>query len=139
MTFRFQKRVKLFKGVRLNLSKSGVSTSFGRTGAQLTVGRQTRVTLGIPGSGLSNTTTIGSGGKSRRRSTRTTATSAPGPASRAGTAFVATLLLCWVWNVMTKLDLSLIASVVVSSVVAYLAYKGRSATRQPENDKAPDA
>jgi uncharacterized protein DUF4236 len=41
-------------GIRMNVSKSGVSTSFGTRGAWFTVGpRGTRTTLGIPGTGLS--------------------------------------------------------------------------------------
>lgn len=58
MGFRFQKRVKIFPGVTLNFSKSGVSTSLGVRGARVTVGNgQTRTTVGVPGTGLSYTTT----------------------------------------------------------------------------------
>lgn len=58
MGFRFQKRVKLFPGVTLNLSKSGVSTSVGIKGARITKGHgKTRATVGLPGSGLSQTVT----------------------------------------------------------------------------------
>lgn len=54
--FRFRRSVKLFPGVRLNLSRSGVSTSIGRPGAWFTIGpRGTRTTIGIPGTGLSYT------------------------------------------------------------------------------------
>lgn len=57
MSFRFQKRIKLFPGVRINFSKSGVSTSLGVRGARMTFGRgKTRTTIGIPGTGLSHTT-----------------------------------------------------------------------------------
>ena len=43
-------------GLRLNLSKSGVSASVGRRGSWLTFGpRGTRATVGIPGTGLSYT------------------------------------------------------------------------------------
>lgn len=56
MGFRFQKRVRILPGVTLNFSKSGVSTSFGVRGARITKGRgKTRVTVGLPGSGLSYT------------------------------------------------------------------------------------
>ena len=52
---RFQKRIKLFPGVTLNLSKSGVSTSFGPRGAKITLGHgQTRTTVGLPGTGISH-------------------------------------------------------------------------------------
>ena len=56
MGFRFQKRFRLFPGVRINLSKSGVSTSIGVRGARMTFGRgKTRTTIGIPGTGISHT------------------------------------------------------------------------------------
>src|SRR4051794_27910587 len=54
MGFRFRRSVKLFPGVRVNLSKSGASVSVGPRGAHYTVGpKGTRVTAGIPGTGLS--------------------------------------------------------------------------------------
>lgn len=56
MGFRFHRRFKLFPGVRLNLSRSGISTSLGTRGAWLTFGKRgTRATIGLPGSGLSYT------------------------------------------------------------------------------------
>ena len=58
MGFRFHRRLRLFPGVRLNFSKSGISTSIGRRGAWLTLGKRgSRVTVGLPGSGLSYTST----------------------------------------------------------------------------------
>ena len=54
MGFRFHRSVRLFPGLRLNLSRSGVSASVGRRGAWLTLGRRgVRATVGIPGTGLS--------------------------------------------------------------------------------------
>jgi hypothetical protein len=54
MGFRFQKRITLFPGLRLNLSKSGVSMSAGPRGASVTVGKNgVYGNVGIPGSGLS--------------------------------------------------------------------------------------
>ena len=56
MGFRFRRSVKLAPGVRLNFSKSGVSTSVGTRGAHVTLGHgQVRETVGIPGTGLSYT------------------------------------------------------------------------------------
>jgi hypothetical protein len=55
MGVRFQRRFRL-PGLRVNLSKSGVSTSVGGRGAWFTMGpRGTRTTVGLPGSGLSYT------------------------------------------------------------------------------------
>lgn len=55
MGFRFQKRIKIFPGVWINLSKSGVSASVGGHGATVNVGAggKRMVTLGIPGTGMS--------------------------------------------------------------------------------------
>lgn len=139
MAFRFQKRIKLFTGTRLNLSKSGVSTSLGRTGAQITVGRQTRATVGIPGSGLSYTTSGTSGGG---RGTASGACRPAGGARRAPVyvaAFLFGMLACWLWNIMTKFDISMLASVVLSSVLAYLVHKVQPKATPPEDSHPPDA
>ncbi|MGI3902547.1 MAG: DUF4236 domain-containing protein [Janthinobacterium lividum] len=54
MSFRFRKAVRLFPGVRLNLSKSGMSVSVGGPGATVNFSRRGQtVTLGLPGTGLS--------------------------------------------------------------------------------------
>ena len=53
MGLRFRKSIKLFPGVKLNLSKSGVSTSIGVPGATINIGKRgTRATVGIPGPGV---------------------------------------------------------------------------------------
>ncbi len=57
--FRFRKTFTIFPGVRINLSKTGVSGSVGGNGATLNVGKQgEQVTLGIPGTGLSYRTPL---------------------------------------------------------------------------------
>jgi hypothetical protein len=54
MGFRFNRRISIFKSLRLNLSKSGPSVSVGGRGAWLTFGKKgTRATVGIPGTGMS--------------------------------------------------------------------------------------
>lgn len=54
MGFRFRKTVSLGKGVRLNFSKSGVSTSVGPRGASVSFGKRgTYANVGIPGTGVS--------------------------------------------------------------------------------------
>lgn len=58
--FRFRKTFSIFPGVRINLSKTGVSSSIGGHGATVNVGKNgPMVTLGIPGTGLSYRTSIG--------------------------------------------------------------------------------
>lgn len=58
---RFRKTIKLAPGLKLNLSKSGISTSLGPKGATLNMkpGRKSRFTAGIPGTGLSDSVTFG--------------------------------------------------------------------------------
>jgi hypothetical protein len=59
MGLRFQRRIRIAPGLRLNLSKSGVGLSVGRKGAWLTVGpRGARATAGLPGTGVSWTEQI---------------------------------------------------------------------------------
>ena len=54
MGFRFRRSIKLFSGVKINLSKSGASTSIGAPGATVNLSRRgVRGTVGIPGTGLS--------------------------------------------------------------------------------------
>jgi hypothetical protein len=53
MPFRFRRSMKIAPGVRLNITKTGVSARLGPRGAGLTVGTSgTTVSSGIPGTGL---------------------------------------------------------------------------------------
>lgn len=62
MAWSYRKRVKVAPGVHLNISKSGVSTSFGTKGMSITSGpRGTYVNTSIPGTGLYNRQKIDSG------------------------------------------------------------------------------
>ena len=59
---RFRKSIGVLPGVKVNLSKTGVSTSLGGHGATVNVGTKTRsITLGIPGTGLSYRVPLSSG------------------------------------------------------------------------------
>jgi hypothetical protein len=59
---RFRRTLRPFPGLRLNLSKSGVSTSVGQRGLWFTISRRgTRETIGIPGTGISYTETQNAG------------------------------------------------------------------------------
>ena len=54
MGFRFRKRLRIFPGLWLNVSKSGVSASLGGRGATINVSqRGIQETVGLPGSGVS--------------------------------------------------------------------------------------
>ena len=54
MSFRFQRRIKILPGLRLNVSKTGISWTVGTRGASVT-SRDGKLTgnVGLPGTGLS--------------------------------------------------------------------------------------
>ncbi|SRR5579872_3473223 len=58
MGWRFRRGVRVLPGVRLNISKRGISSvSIGRRGLTLNVSRRgTKETIGLPGTGISYTT-----------------------------------------------------------------------------------
>lgn len=59
---KLRKSVKIAPGVKLNLSKSGISTTVGKKGASVNVGKKgVRTTVGIPGTGISHTSKVGDG------------------------------------------------------------------------------
>jgi hypothetical protein len=58
--FRFYRRVSIFPGLSVNVSKSGPSLTVGMRGAHLTVGSNgIRRTVGIPGTGIYYTSQSG--------------------------------------------------------------------------------
>jgi hypothetical protein len=60
MAWRFRKRFRILRGVKLNLSRSGISTTLGVPGLSLNLGpRGARTTLGISGSGVSTSYLVG--------------------------------------------------------------------------------
>ncbi|CAM3647648.1 DUF4236 domain-containing protein [Sphingobacterium prati] len=55
MAWSFRRRVKIIPGVHLNFSRSGISTSIGVRGANMTIGSSgTFLNTGVPGLGISN-------------------------------------------------------------------------------------
>ena len=61
MSILFRRRIKIIPGVRLNISKSGLSASVGVRGASITLGGRggTYANLGIPGTGIYTRKKIG--------------------------------------------------------------------------------
>ena len=54
MGLRFQKRIRIFKGLTINLSKTGASVSLGGRGATVNISKRgTKTTIGMPGTGIS--------------------------------------------------------------------------------------
>jgi hypothetical protein len=61
MSFRFQRRIRIAPGLRLNFSKSGLGGSVGRNGLRLGMDAKRRkyFSMGLPGTGLSYRTFFG--------------------------------------------------------------------------------
>ena len=68
MGTRFRRSFKVAPGVRVNLNKKSASVSFGPKGLKHTVSTtgKSHTTVGIPGTGLSYTTSSGGGGGSQQ-------------------------------------------------------------------------
>ena len=82
MGIRFRKRIKLFPGLWVNLSKSGASVSAGVKGFTVNSGRgKTRTTVGLPGTGVSYTSTS-TGGTAAPISTSTSTSTSTGRPAR---------------------------------------------------------
>lgn len=78
MAFRFRKSVKLIPGVKLNFSKSGISTTVGRRGASVTIGKRgTYINTGIPGTGVSYRKRVGNSRSSEGSKKETSENSKP--------------------------------------------------------------
>ena len=59
MSIRFRRTYKIFPGVKINVSKGGISVTAGVRGAKLNFSKKgVRQTIGLPGSGLSETSYI---------------------------------------------------------------------------------
>lgn len=69
MPIRFQRRIRILPGLTLNVGKTGVSLSAGVRGAHITFGpgRDTRTSIGIPGTGLSWQANLGAEARRRER------------------------------------------------------------------------
>lgn len=88
MGFRFQRRIRIAPGVRLNLSRSGISTSVGGRG--FTLNSRGTATIGIPGTGLSYRANL-----AQPTTTRATTLAAAAAPSTPGTKRIAAgIILC---------------------------------------------
>ena len=94
----FRKSINIGKGLKLNLSKSGPSVSFGKSGLRqsIALNGKTRTTVGIPGTGVYYTKSSSVGkiadaitGKNKKEDKKTAAKAAGGVAAGAGAAAAA--------------------------------------------------
>nr|DAF74069.1 MAG TPA: Protein of unknown function (DUF4236) [Caudoviricetes sp.] len=78
MGLRFRNTIKIAPGVKLNISKSGISTSIGERGNTVNISKRgVRSTIGIPGTGISYSTMLT--GKKKRKTAAVPSTARRGP------------------------------------------------------------
>jgi hypothetical protein len=71
---RFHKSIKIAPGVKLNFSKSGISSTVGGKGLSVNVGgKGAYLNTGIPGTGISNRTKLDGGNETKKRKTQPSA------------------------------------------------------------------
>lgn len=79
MGLRFRNTIKIAPGVKLNISKSGISTSIGERGNTVNISKRgVRSTIGIPGTGISYSTML-TGKKKRKTVAVAQSTACKGP------------------------------------------------------------
>lgn len=77
MPWRFRRSFKILPGIKINLSKGGVSTSLGGSGHSLNIGKKgVRSTVGLPGTGISFSQQLGNN-KTKHQSTTRSAIEEP--------------------------------------------------------------
>lgn len=110
MGLRFRKSKKIAPGVRLNIGKKSASVSFGTKGAHYTInskGKRT-TTVGIPGSGISYTSSSGGGKKKRSTNHSHTKTSSPSNKNNG--------------SCLTTLSLGMLVLLLLCAVIGFIAF-----------------
>ncbi|WP_174904236.1 DUF4236 domain-containing protein [Burkholderia pseudomultivorans] len=119
MGFRFRKSIKIAPGIKVNVSKSGFSTSIGGRGSSINIkgDRVRKATVGIPGTGLSYTAHTRSSKKPNTQNDLIPPRASPSSDDDSGymVAFIGALILVSV--VGFAIAHSLIDSLILSAVV----------------------
>lgn len=98
--------MRIMPGVRINLSKTGVSTSIGGRGATVNVSKRgVRGTVGLPGSGLSYSQRLDGGGRKKRSPIAAPATDG-NPAARTGMSRGVKIV---VWTIVIAILISILS------------------------------
>lgn len=122
MGFKFRKSMKMGP-VRVNLSKSGVGYSVGGKGARITrtAKGKTRVSAGIPGTGISYSQTLGSGKKKKTASSAKASAETQGCAGSVIKGILYLIGFCFVVGLLQRYGKILLILALVA-IAAYLIY-----------------
>jgi len=143
MAWNFRRRIKVLPGVRLNVSKKGVSTTFGVRGASITTGKNgAYLNTGIPGTGIYNRQKIG--GKSNNTNNYTQFNSNNVPNNSSGCLASGGLVITWILLIFTVLGVFtfnitwgvIFAIAVVVVKIATRTKEGKVVNNQENNTEA---
>lgn len=130
MGIRFRKSLRVMPGVKVNVSRSGLSTSIGGPGASINLGsRGARANVGLPGTGLSYNTPLGSGSGANAGSSAQGCLGANGCAGLA--VLVVLLLLIGMCSAKPRDDGNSVASASGPVETAYAAAKAVNCRSEP--------
>lgn len=140
MGLRLRKSIKLMPGLKLNLSKSGMSLTAGRRGACVNFSsRGTRATVGMPGTGISYSTKLG-GAKARAAAPQPVMQ--PTPRLKKPVSFLGKLGIWFLWAMlcspaMQKGEAQSVAALLISTVLTVLTVKWVNKRREKANAPIP--
>ncbi|RFP65899.1 DUF4236 domain-containing protein [Hymenobacter lapidiphilus] len=147
MAFRFRKSFKIMPGVKLNVSKSGFSTTVGGRGASVNIGKKgAYLNASIPGTGISSRSKIGGSGSGRNTNYSNAATSIPQdpqPANKGWYSFGVALfsfftlvsLASFINSISAKTDWSLLGGAFFWAAVTAIWWAVRGARRKAKQAK----
>lgn len=135
MALRLRKSLKVLPGLKLNLSKSGVSVTAGRRGACINLSsRGTRATVGLPGTGISYSAKVGGG----KKAAEAQPVMEQGPRLKKPVSLLGKLGIWFLWALlcapgMHKGDAQNMAALVISIVLAVVTVKWINRRRERAN------
>lgn len=136
MGLRLRKSIKLAPGLKINLSKSGVSLTAGRRGASVNLSsRGTRATVGLPGTGISYSNKLG-GADAKAAAPQGAMASAPRlkkPVSLFGKLVFLFLWIPLCMLIVPECEIQGIVAVLLSIVLTVLTVKWINKRREKAN------
>ncbi len=136
MGLRLRKSIKLMPGLKLNLSKSGMSLTAGRRGACVNFSsRGTRATVGMPGTGISYSAKLGG---TRARAAAPQPVMEATPRLKKPVSFLGKFGIWFLWAMlcspaMQKGEAQSMAALVMSIVLTVLTVKWINKRREKAN------
>ncbi len=130
MGLRLRKSIKVLPGLKLNLSKSGVSVTAGRGEACVNLNsRGTRATVGLPGTGISYSAKVGGG----KKAAEAQPVMEPGPRLKKPVSLLGKLGIWFLWAMLCAPSMQKVVALVMSIVLTVVTVKLTNKRRERAN------